>query len=205
MWYEDLYGDVPGLDADLPYDVDAHLNEDFTEKDLLEYLSADPYEDAQPLDPYLEWPEEDVSIYEAYNQDRLSISVGSIWFAKVHQDVENPIHERRPFVITYMNSKMVYGFQITKQTPTTKSHYIVPIPDWEACGLKFPSNFSLDYFRGVPYSMLEFEIGRITAASKKVLLDKLYDIKYDEDGKFLDCPYNDRIDITIANVERIPV
>lgn len=205
MWNDDIYGDAPGLDADLAYDDAEYLTEDFTEKQLLEYLAEDPYSDAKPLDLNLEWPDENLDIYEAYSTDRLSIDVGSIWFAKVHQDAENPIHEHRPFVITYMNAKMVYGFQLTKQTPTTKSKYIVPISDWKNCGLRYPSNFSLDYFRGVPYNSLEFKVGHLTEHAKKELLDKLYEIKYDPDGDYLDCPFNDRIDMTIANVERIPV
>ena len=98
---------------------------------------------------------------------------------------------------------MVYGFQLTSGNPASLANYLVNIPDYEAAGIKLPSNFLLNMVRGVAISRLKRRIGHITESQKQSIIKKLYEIKKNKDGLYSNCELNDRIDVTIDNINRI--
>lgn len=183
---------------------------------LYEEIKPSPYADAPDLDPDLEWAEEehylellsdslDTEIEEGYGSDRVDVQRGDIIIAEVYQEGQNINlgHTIRPFVVTYATMNYVYGFQITHANPSSLINYRVEIPDYASCGLRQPSAFMVNMIRGVAIQRIHYKIGHITEIQKQALLDKLYEIKENNDGLFDDCLLNDRIDMTIDNVERI--
>jgi hypothetical protein len=183
--YEDLkpcpYADAPSLDLSLDYDgVEEYLDQ--VSEDLIENINDD-----------------------GYNINPIDIQSGDIVLASVYQEGRgrNPAHQARPFLITYANAYMVYGFQLTTSDPASLSNYLIEIPNWAEAGLIRPSKLLVNMIRGVSQQYLLRYIGHLTEEQKQVLLNKLYEIKENKDSQYDGCLLNDRIDITIENVERI--
>ena len=113
-------------------------------------------------------------------------------------------HKIRPFVVIYANAYRAYGFQLTTSHPASLVNYIVEVPNYKECGLKFPSSFNLASIVSIELSRLIRRIGRITEEQKQVILDKLNELK--ENLTELDT-YGwwtvEKIDQTILNLERI--
>ena len=181
---------------------------------LYEDLKPCPYAGAPGLDPSLEWSEEDKylelivgnkEVEEAYGVDQVDFQRGDILLASVYQEGRNKNldHLVRPFVVIYANAYRVYGFQLSTTCPSNLIKYSVEIPNHTMCGLRQPSRFTVNMIRGVDIQRLQRRIGHITEEQKQVLLNKLFEIKENKDNQYTDCLLNDRIDITIENVERI--
>lgn len=184
---------------------------------LYEELKPSPYAGAPDLDlsldyegveNYLEQLPED--IFEAmnavdYGTNPVDVHAGDIVLASVYQEGfgKNLDHQIRPFLVTYENASMVYGFQLTTSNPASLSKYLVDIPNWENAGLIRASKLLVNLVRGVPQQRLLRYIGHITAEQRQVLLDKLYEIKENREGIYDDCLLSDRIDMTIENIWRI--
>ena len=183
--YEDLkpcpYTDAPGLDLSLDYDgVDEYLDQ--VPEDLIETINDDGYS-VNPVD----------------------VQSGDIVLASVYQEGQgrNPAHQVRPFLVTYANAYMVYGFQLTTSSPASLNSYLVEIPNWADAGLIRPSKVLVNMVRGIQQQHLVRYIGHITAEQRQSILNKLYEIKDNVDGVYTNCLLNDRIDLTIENVWRI--
>ena len=180
---------------------------------LYEELKPSPYADAPGLDLALEWEEEtdyfDVVNEdlqeEGYSSDQVDFQRGDILLASVYQYGSNinREHNVRPFLVIYATASRAYGFQLSTSHPASLLDYIVEIPNHTAAGLERQCAFMVNMIRGVDCQRLIARIGHITEDQKRVLLNKLFDIKENKDGLYTDCMLNDRIDITIENVERI--
>ena len=183
---------------------------------LYEELQPCPYADAPGLDPDLDWAEEDyyldllsdnkiLDIEEAYNGNSVDFQCGDILLASVYQYGENinKEHKIRPFLVIYANAYRAYGFQLSTSHPKSLLDYLVEIPNYVEAGLERQCSFMVNMIRGVDMPRLIARIGHITEVQKQALLKKLYDIQKNKDGLYTDCMLNDRIDITIENVERI--
>lgn len=200
---------------------DFYLCEEDNVFDVLSSLYEDiqpcPYADAPGLDPNLGWEDdladvydldEDYDEYDEYGADPIEFYRGDILLAKVHQmgDNKNLAHAVRPFVVVYATANMAYGFQITSSIPATLVKYLVDIPNYESCGLRYGGSFVMNMVRGVQIDKIRKYIGRITKEQKQAMLDKLYEIKEDKEGLFADCVLKDkpgRLDDTIKNIEVI--
>ena len=185
---------------------------------LYEDLQPSVYSNAPMLDPDIEWDNieafidpainlhEDVFVDEDYGSYDFDFQCGDILIASVYQEnklKKNLDHLLRPFLVIYANARMVYGFQLGTQFPSSLLKYIVEIPNYTDCGLNGPGNFFLNMVRGVDYSRLVKRIGHITEEQKQAILSKLYEIQENKGGLYDDCPLNDRLAPTIKNVERI--
>lgn len=183
--YEDLkpcpYSDAPGLDLSLDYDgVEEYFDQ----------ASEGIFEAADTTN---------------YNVNPVDVHAGDIVLASVYQEGQgiNLAHQTRPFLITYANAYMVYGFQLTTSTPTSLSNYLVEMPNWADAGLIRPSKILVNMVRGIQQQHLLRYIGHITAEQRQALLNKLYEIRDNVNGLYTNCLLNDRIDLTIENVWRI--
>ncbi len=183
--YEEIkpcpYADAPGLDLTLDYEG------------VEEYLSEFPENLLETIDE------------ASYSVNPVDIYSGDIVLASIYQDGQhrNLAHLVRPFLVTSANAYMAYGFQFTTSNPESLFDYLVEVPNWAESGLVRPSKILVNMVRGVQHCYLLRYIGHITEEQKQALLGKLYDIKENKDGLYTNCPLNDRIDITIENVERI--
>ena len=183
---------------------------------LYEELKPSPYADAPELDPNLEWaeevdyldllPDEFSEIEEAYGIYQVDFQPGDILLAEVFQygSSINLDHKIRPFLVVYSNAYRAYGFQLTTGHPTSLLNYIVEIPNYASCGLKYPSSFNMTSIVSVELSRLIRRVGRITEEQKQVILDKLNELKgnlaeLDTYGWWTP----EKIDQTISNLERI--
>lgn len=183
---------------------------------LYEDLQSSPYADAPGLDPELEWKEEasyvDLAvdtapeIEEAYGVDQVDFQRGDILIADVFQYGSNINldHVRRPLLVIYANAYRAYGFQLTTGCPASLANYIVEVPNYTACNLRYPSSFNMSSVVSVELSRLVHRVGHITADQKQVILDKLNELK--NNLSELDT-YGwwtlEKIDQTITNLERI--
>jgi hypothetical protein len=183
--YEELkpcpYADAPGLDLSLDYDgVEEYLDQ----------ASEEMFENINTTD---------------YGVNPIDVQSGDIVLASVYQEGpnRNREHQIRPFLVTYANAYMVYGFQLTTSSPASLNSYLVEIPNWADAGLIRPSKILVNMVRGIQQQHLLRYIGHITVEQRQALLSKLYEIKDNVDGVYTDCLLNDRIDLTIENVWRI--
>jgi len=180
---------------------------------LYEDLAPSPYSDAPGLDPDLEWKEEDnytidkvPEIEEAYGVDQVDFQRGDILIADVFQYGSNINlnHVRRPLLVIYANAYRAYGFQLTTGHPASLLNYIVEVPNYPDCGLRYPSSFNMASIVSVELSRLVHRVGHITEEQKQVILNKLLELK--ENLAELDT-YGwwtpEKIDQTIINLERI--
>lgn len=183
--YEEIklcsYAGAPGLDLSLEYDGAEEYFEQVPDE-ILENINNDDY-GVNPVD----------------------IHSGDIVLASVYQEGQdrNLAHQIRPFLVIYVNAYMVYGFQLTTSSPNSLINYLVEIPNWENAGLIRQSKLLVNMVRGVPQQHVLRHIGHITAEQRRALLDKLYEIRENNEGLYDDCLLNDRLDITIENVWRI--
>ena len=183
--YEEIkpcpYADAPSLDLSLDYDG------------VEEYLEQVPEEMFENIDT------------TDYGINPVDAQSGDIVLASVYQEGQgkNLAHQTRPFLVTYANISMVYGFQLTTSSPASLNNYLVEIPNWADAGLIRSSKLLVNLVRGVPQQRLLRYIGHITEEQKQALLNKLYEIRENKDNLYNECLLNDRIDFTIENVERI--
>lgn len=187
-----------------------------TLNNLYEELKPGIYADAPELDPNLEWAEEDdyadllhteaYEIEEAYGVDPVDFQRGDILLASVFQygSSVNLNHVVRPFLVIYANANRAYGFQLTTGHPTTLLNYIVDVPNYADCGLRYPSSFNTASVVSIELARLLRRIGHITEEQKQVIINKLNEFK--ENLAELDT-YGwwtlEKIDMTITNLERI--
>jgi hypothetical protein len=183
--YEDLkpcpYPDAPGLDLSLDYDgVEEYFDQ--VSEDIFEAVNTTSYS-VNPVD----------------------VHAGDIVLASVYQEGQgiNLAHNTRPFLITYANAYMVYGFQFTTSTPASLRNYLVEMPNWADAGLIRPSKLLVNMVRGIQQQHLFRYVGHVTSEQRQALLNKLYEIRDNVDGLYDDCLFNDRLDMTIENVWRI--
>ena len=180
---------------------------------LYEDLAPSPYSDATGLDPDLEWKEEDSytidkvpEIEEAYGVDQVDFQRGDILIADVFQYGSNINlnHVRRPLLVIYANAYRAYGFQLTTGHPASLLNYIVEVPNYPDCGLRYPSSFNMASVVSIELSRLVHRVGHITEEQKQAILNKLLELK--ENLAELDT-YGwwtpEKIDQTIINLERI--
>ena len=183
--YEEIkpcpYADAPGLDLSLDYDGVEEYFEQVPE-DIFEAINTTDY-GVNPVD----------------------VHAGDIVLASVYQEGSgrNLAHQTRPFLVTYENAYMVYGFQLTTSTPASLNNYLVEIPNWVDAGLIRPSKILVNMVRGIQQQYLLRYIGHITAEQRQALLDKLYEIRENREGLYDGSLLNDRLDMTIENVWRI--
>lgn len=180
---------------------------------LYEELKPSPYTDALGLDLNLEWAEEDdyldlpgAEIAESYGTDQVDFQCGDILIADLFQYGSNINldHVRRPLLVIYANAHRVYGFQLTTGRPVILMSYLVEIPNYTECNLRYPSFFNTSSVVSIERSRLVHRIGRITAEQKQAILDKLYELKnnleaLDSYGWWT----QEKIDQTITNLDRI--
>lgn len=182
---------------------------------LYEDLQPAVYSNAPTLDLSLEWDGvealldiesyNDDLVYEDYSSTDIDFQLGDILLARIYQenaDKYNMKHNYRPFVVIYANATRAYGFQLTTSYPASLRQYLVAIPNPEASGLA-PGSFMVNMVRGVDLGRLIKKIGHITEEQKQAILSKLQEIRENKDGLYDDCQLNDRLDITIKNVNRI--
>lgn len=180
---------------------------------LYEDLAPSTYSDAPGLDPDLEWKEEDnytidkvPEIEEAYGVDQVDFQRGDILIADVFQYGSNINlnHVRRPLLVIYANAYRAYGFQLTTGHPASLLNYIVEVPNYPDCGLRYPSSFNMASVVSIELSRLVHWVGHITEEQKQAILNKLLELK--ENLAKLDT-YGwwtpEKIDQTIINLERI--
>ena len=182
---------------------------------LYEELKPSPYADAPDLDFDLEWSEEAAyldlvtedfqEVEDNYGSDAIDFQRGDILLASVYQYGPNinKAHSVRPFLVIYATASRAYGFQLSTSRPVSLLDYIVEIPNYADAGLERQCAFVVNMIRGVDRQRLIYRIGHITESQKRVLLDKLFEIKENKNGLYTDCMFTDRIDMTIENVERI--
>lgn len=180
---------------------------------LYEDLKPSPYSDAPGLNPDLEWGPEDETTSQdqpleeaGYNSYSVDFQCGDILLAEVFQygDKINLDHKIRPFLVIYANAYRAYGFQLTTAHPVSLLNYIVDIPNYSQCGLKFPSSFNMTSVVAVDLTRLVRRVGHITEEQKRVLIDKLVELngnlsELDTYGWYTP----EKIDMTIDNLERI--
>jgi hypothetical protein len=181
--YEDLpcamYPDAPGLDLEITYDG------------LIDEI--DPIETVY---------EED---YDGYSANPVDFKLGDIVAAKVFQSGEkaNLSHHIRPFLIIYANAFKAYGFQLGSSYPATLLDYRVEVPEPKACGLDRKCGVFVNMVRGVERQYITKYIGHITKDLKQAILDKLYEVQNNVNGKYNECSLRDtdeRLTYTIKNV-----
>jgi hypothetical protein len=183
--YEEIkpcpYAGAPGLDLSLEYDGAEEYFEQVPDE-ILENINNDDY-GVNPVD----------------------VQSGDIVLASVYQEGQgrNLAHQTRPFLVTYVNAYMAYGFQLTTSSPNSLINYLVEIPNWADAGLIRPSKILVNMVRGIQQQHLLRYIGHITVEQKQALLSKLYEIQENRDGLYDDCLLTDRLDTTIENVWRI--
>lgn len=180
---------------------------------LYEELKPSPYADALGLDLNLEWAEEDdyldlpiAEIDESYGTDQVDFQCGDILIADLFQYGSNINldHVRRPLLVIYANAYRVYGFQLTTGHPVTLMSYLVEIPNYTDCNLRYPSSFNTSSVVSIERSRLVHRIGHITTEQKQVILDKLHELKnnleaLDSYGWWT----QEKLDQTITNLDRI--
>ena len=175
-------------------------------KELNVEVNSNPYLDAPGIDLSIPWdPDAENDISEAFVFSPRELETGDIIFTYVYQEGNNRNldHNERPFLITYIKSDKAYGFQLTSQKPNSLLDYLVPISDYVECGLKKPSSIVTNMVRGVYYDRIKRKIGHISQDVKTDLINKLNEIRYDEDGKYLGSPISEKIVPTIEIVDRI--
>lgn len=180
---------------------------------LYEELKPSPYADALGLDLNLEWAEEDdyldlpiAEIEESYGTDQVDFQCGDILIADLFQYGSNINldHVRRPLLVIYANAYRVYGFQLTTGHPVTLMSYLVEIPNYTDCNLRYPSSFNTSSVVSIERFRLVHRIGHITTEQKQAILDKLHELKnnleaLDSYGWWT----QEKIDQTITNLDRI--
>jgi hypothetical protein len=180
---------------------------------LYEDLQPGIYADASSLDPELEWSEETdyldlpaVEVEEAYGTDLVDFQRGDILIADIFQygNNINLNHICRPLLIVYANAYRVYGFQLTTGHPASLLNYIVEVPNYADCGLRYPSSFNMTSVVSIERSRLVHRVGHITEEQKQVIIDKLNELR--ENLAELDTYgwwTQEKIEQTITNLERI--
>lgn len=180
---------------------------------LYEEIKSSPYADAPGLDLDLEWAEEDyypdlpsAEIEESYGADQIDFQCGDILIADLFQYGSNINldHVRRPLLVIYANASRVYGFQLTTGRPIILMSYLVEVPNYTDCNLKYPSSFNTASVVSIERSRLVYRIGHITVEQKQAILDKLYELKnnlevLDSYGWWT----QEKLDQTITNLKRI--
>lgn len=139
--------------------------------------------------------------------DTDNFAPGDLVIAGTYQEVENEInlrHKYRPFLIIYINyrKQYVYGYSLGTQRPNSILPYLIPVNDWSRAGLNSFGYIAVNYIRGVSFNYIRGIIGHITEEIKNDILDKLYDIQNNPE-KYPDFKYNDKLEQTIVNIERI--
>lgn len=180
---------------------------------LYEDLKPSPYADALDLDTNLGWQEEAeyqdlplVDMKEGYGTDLVEFQRGDILVADLFQYGRNINldHIRRPLLVIYANASRVYGFQLTTSHPASLLDYLVEVPNYTACNLKFPSSFNTVSIVSVERTRLVHRVGHITEEQKQVILNKLHELKANLDT--LDAYgwwTQEKLDITITNLSQI--
>lgn len=183
---------------------------------LYEELKPSLYADAPGLSPELEWAEEtdyldlpsdeSSEIEEAYGTYQVDFQCGDILIADLFQYGSNINlnHIRRPLMVIYANAYRAYGFQLTTGHPASLLNYIVEVPNYADCGLRYPSSFNMASVVSTELSRLVYRVGHITEEQKQVIIDKLNELKgnlaeLDTYGWWTP----EKIDQTITNLERI--
>ena len=180
---------------------------------LYEDLKPSPYADALDLDPNLGWQEEVeyqdlpfADIKEDYGTDLVEFQRGDILVADLFQYGRNINldHIRRPLLVIYANAFRVYGFQLTTSHPASLLDYLVEVPNYTACNLRFPSSFNTASIVSVERTRLVHRVGHITEEQKQAILDKLHELKAHLD--ILDTYgwwTQEKLDRTITNLSQI--
>ena len=186
----------------------------FNELDALyEDLKPSIYDDAPELDPNLEWREEvdyldlpSIEIEESYGAYHVDFQPGDILIADLFQygDNINLNHIRRPLLVIYANAYRVYGFQLTTGHPASLLNYIVEVPNYADCGLRYPSSFNTTSVVSIERSRLVHRVGHITDEQRQVVLNKLYELKDNlEELDTYGWWTQEKIDQTVINLKQI--
>ena len=180
---------------------------------LYEDLKPSTYADALDLDPNLGWQEEveyqglpAADMEEDYRTDLVEFQRGDILVADLFQYGRNVNldHIRRPLLVIYANAFRVYGFQLTTSHPASLLDYLVEVPNYTACNLRFPSSFNTASIVSVERTRLIHRVGHITEEQKQAILNKLYELKANLD--ILDTYgwwTQEKLDMTITNLSQI--